>query len=223
MQLQAPTITPYQGGQAQQYLQQSQANRQQQTAQGIGDLTKIGGFLASLIPVVGPLIGPLIGLGGGMAAHAAAPGRTATDQHIQQSQQPVQGTPMGTLNQPAQPQQNDSLCPLEEVINMGAANTLTAGSTAIQNGQNPVNPQTPSMTPTYTNPVNPSDYQAINLTNSSAFQDFQNAQNAVQNQYNQAAMQSANQQAIQNTREIGGQYGALGAGNSGAAYAAMAE
>ena|ERR1043165_1188339 len=122
MQLQAPTITPYQGGQAQQYLQQSQANRQQQTAQGIGDLTKIGGFLASLIPVVGPLIGPLIGLGGGMAAHAAAPGRTATDQHIQQSQQPVQGPQMGPLNQPAQPQQNDTDETTRFLMSLGGGN-----------------------------------------------------------------------------------------------------
>jgi hypothetical protein len=109
---QAPTIAPYQGGQAASLLAQQQANKQAKTGQAVGAISQLGGLLASFIPIVGPILGPLLGMGGSAAGGAIAQDRSATDAHIQQSTQPAQpiqapqvGTPVGGTN--TTPQAND--------------------------------------------------------------------------------------------------------------------
>lgn len=87
----------------------------------------------------------------------------------------------------------------------------------------PAQQATPSMTPGYTNPVRPQDYSVVDFTRTGPGAGYQAAQSGNMAQFSQAAMQAANQQALSNVRGVGGQYGALGAANSGAAYAAMAE
>jgi hypothetical protein len=87
----------------------------------------------------------------------------------------------------------------------------------------PAQQPTPSMEPGYTNPVKPADYSAVDFTQTGPGAGYKAAQDANMAQFSQAAMQAANQQALSNVRGIGGQYGALGAANSGAAYAAAAQ
>lgn len=83
--------------------------------------------------------------------------------------------------------------------------------------------QMPSNTPTYVNPVSAGDYSTVDFTQTGPGAGYKAAQDANMAQFSQAAMQAANQQALSNVRGIGGQYGAMGAANSGAAYAAAAQ
>lgn len=87
----------------------------------------------------------------------------------------------------------------------------------------PTQQATPSMTPEYTNPVRPQDYGTVDFTQTGPGAGYRAAQDANMAQFSDAAMRAANQQALSNVRGIGGQYGAMGAANSGAAMAAMAE
>ena len=104
---QAAAVVPYQGPSGSALLQQQQQQKQAQAGQTVGDLSKIGGLLASFIPIVGPILGPLLGMAGSAAGGAIAQDRSATDEHMKQAQSaPIQATQIGSSPQ-QQPQQND--------------------------------------------------------------------------------------------------------------------
>lgn len=83
--------------------------------------------------------------------------------------------------------------------------------------------QMPSSTPGYVNPVKPSDYSTVDFTQTGPGAGYAAAQEANMAQFTDAAMRAANQQALGNVRGVSGSYGAVGGGQSGAAYAAAAE